>query len=370
MVALTEIQTVPVASTLPGKYYTSPDVFQQELEQIFYESWICCGREEKIARPGEYFVQEIGTESLIIIRDQQGEVRAFYNVCRHRGTLICTAQSGKFSKAIQCPYHAWTYSLDGRLIGAPHMDEVSDFDKSAYPLKSVVTRVWEGMIYINLSATPRPFEEIFSTLIGKFSNWNLPALRSGGKIEYDVKANWKLIIENYSECYHCPLVHPELSSVSPYRSGDNDLMEGPFLGGSMLLNHDVGSLTMSMEACGVTIHGVAPDDMNRVYYYSIFPNSLLSLHPDYVMLHTLWPQDHDRTLITCEWLFEPESLASPGFNAQDAIGFWDITNRQDWNVCELSQLGIRSRSYTPGPYSNMERVPRAFDRYYLEMMGH
>jgi Rieske 2Fe-2S family protein len=368
MAALAVSSTPSTTSTLPGFYYTSADLLREEFERIFYENWVCCGREEKISRPGQYFLQEIGTENIIILRDQQGEVRAFYNVCRHRGTRMCTEPNGKFSNSIQCPYHAWTYALDGRLIGGPHMEDVSAFEKSEYPLNSVGVKVWEGMIYINLSHQPQAFEEVFGTLQNKFTNWNLPALKAGGKIEYDVKANWKLIVENYSECYHCPLVHPELSSLSPYRSGENDLSNGPFLGGSMLLNHDVGSLTMSREACGVPISGVSDKDMDKVYYYSIFPNSLLSLHPDYVMLHTLWPQSYDRTLIICEWLFEPETLESAEFNPQDAIGFWDITNRQDWHVCELSQLGVQSRSYRPGPYSALEKMSSAFDRYYLQQM--
>lgn len=352
-------------NTLPADYYTSDVRFGEDIERIFYDSWICCGRAEKIASPGQFFVQQIGQESVIILRDRQGQARAFYNVCRHRGTRMCTEASGQFPNSIQCPYHAWTYSLDGRLIGAPHMEELGAFDKGEYPLFDIAIAEWEGFLYVNLSPEPEPFEDSYGPLMGKFTAWHLPDLRVAGRVDYDVRANWKLIVQNYSECYHCPGVHPALSKLSPYRSGDNDLMEGRFLGGSMIINHEAGSLTMSGRACAAPIGEVSGAALDKVYYYSLFPNSLLSLHPDYVMLHTLWPQGPDCTLIICEWLFEPEAIAAPGFDAQDAVAFWDMTNRQDWNMCELSQQGISSRAYRPGPYSTLERVPAAFDRYYL-----
>jgi Rieske 2Fe-2S family protein len=245
------------------------------------------------------------------------------------------------------------------------MEELEGFNKTEHPLYGISVVEWEGFLYINLSPEPEPFEQKHAPLMGKFAPWQLPRLRIGGKVEYDIKANWKLLIQNYSECYHCPGVHPALSKLSPYRSGDNDLKEGPFLGGSMLINHEAGSMTISGRACASPIGDVSGDALNKVYYYSLFPNVLLSFHPDYVMLHTLWPQSAGRTLVTCEWLFEPEAMAIPGFDAQDAIDFWDMTNKQDWNMCELSQLGISSRAYRPGPYSTLERVPVAFDRYYL-----
>lgn len=352
-------------NTLPAEFYTSDERFRKDIEQIFFDSWVCCGRSEKIGEPGQFFLQEIGGESIILLRDRQGRARAFYNVCRHRGTRMCTDPAGKLPNSIQCPYHAWTYSLDGQLIGAPHMDELGGFDKSEYPLYSIATAEWEGMLYINLSAEPAPFEEDHAALMGKFAAWHLPKLRVGGRIDYDIKANWKLLVQNYSECYHCPGVHPALAKLSPYRSGDNDLMSGPFLGGSMAINHEAGSMTMSGRACARPIGDVAGEDLSKVYYYSLFPNTLLSLHPDYVMLHTLWPQSADRTLVTCEWLFEPDAMAKDGFEAEDAVAFWDMTNRQDWHMCELSQAGIGSRAYRPGPYSTLERMPVAFDQYYL-----
>jgi Rieske 2Fe-2S family protein len=369
------------ATTLPQRYFTSPEVFAEEREQIFSRQWVLVGHQSEIAKSGDHFVREVAGESLIIVRDQKEEVRGFYNVCRHRGTRLCEEPAGH-STTIQCPYHAWTYGLDGRLVGAPHMDKVSGFDKAEYSLHRVRVALWEGFIFVNLAeesdaSTERggySLEEWFAPLAGKFSYWNLPLLRSAKRIEYDVRANWKLIFENYSECYHCPGVHPTLSKVSPYDSAENDLTEGPFLGGFMKIAKGK-SLTMSGNACARAVGDAeekekGEEERERVFYYSIFPNMLLSMHSDYVMVHQLWPQSPDRTLVVCDWFFHPEAAAvsDRSYNPDDAIDFWDMTNKQDWHVCELSQQGIGSRAYTPGPYSPRESIPAAWDREYLRYL--
>lgn len=361
------------AKTLPQKYFVSADVFDREQENIFGRHWVLAGHQKEIAQPGDYFVREVTGESVIVARDKAGEVRAFYNVCRHRGTRLCEEASGH-APAIQCPYHAWTYGLDGRLVGAPHMDEVRGFNRNDYSLYPVKVGVWEGFIFVNLAEDPEPLEEWFAPLAGKFSPWNLADLRSAKRVEYGVKANWKLMFENYAECYHCPGVHPQLQKVSPYDSAENDLTEGPFLGGFMRINQGK-SLTMSGDACAMALGKDQEQDQeheqegkDRVLYYSIFPNMLLSLHPEYVMVHQLWPQAPERTLIVCDWFFHPDAFVRPDFKPEDAIEFWDMTNKQDWHVCELSQQGIASRAYKPGPYSSRESIPAAWDREYLRQM--
>ena len=351
------------ATTLPQRYFISPEVFAEEQERIFSAHWVLVGHQGQVERAGDYFVQEVAGESLIIARDRAGTIRAFYNVCRHRGTRLCEEQSGH-SSTIQCPYHAWTYGLDGRLVGAPHMDEVPEFDKTRYALHAVNLATWEGFIFVNLADDPISLEEWFTPLAGKFSDWNMPRLRSAKRVVYDVRANWKLMFENYSECYHCPGVHPMLSKVSPYDSAENDLTVGPFLGGFMKINKGK-SLTMSGDACALRIEEKPDGEQEQVFYYSIFPNMLLSMHPEYVMVHQLWPQAPDRTLIICDWLFHPDAFGRPDFKPEDAIEFWDVTNKQDWHVCELSQQGIASRAYQPGPYSSRESIPAAWDRQYL-----
>ena len=354
------------AKTLPRRYFISPEIFAKEQVVIFSTQWVWVGHQSQITKPGDYFTAEVADESLIVLRAKDGRVRSFYNVCRHRGTRLREDQNGHLS-AIQCPYHAWTYGLDGRLVGAPHMDEVQGFNKADYSLHAVNLALWEGFIFVNLADSPTPVEEVFAPLAGKFSHWNLPKLRSAKRIEYEVRANWKLIFENYSECYHCPGVHPALSKLTPYDSAENDLCEGPFLGGFMRIAKG-NSLTMTGNSCALPVGDIKAEDHNRVFYYSIFPNMLLSMHPDYVMVHQLWPKSPERTLIFCDWFFHPEAFDRPDFHPNDAIEFWDMTNRQDWHVCELSQQGIASRAYRPGPYSPRESIPAAWDRAYLRHM--
>ena len=353
------------AQSLPQKYFVSPEIFLEEKTTIFATNWLLVGHQSQIAKAGDYIVQKVNGESLIVIQDKGEKIHGFFNVCRHRGSRLIENDSGNCA-VIQCPYHAWTYGLDGRLIGAPHLDDVPGFDKVDYPLRPVNIGLWEGFIFVNLENNPGPLEEWFAPVRGKFSHWNLPLLRSAKRTEYDVRANWKLMFENYSECYHCPGVHPQLQKVSPYDSAENDLREGPFLGGFMKINPGK-SLTMSGDACAAFVGEIK--NLQQVFYYSLFPNMLLSLHPEYVMVHQLWPQSPERTLITCDWLFHPDAFARTDFNPNDAIEFWDITNKQDWHVCELSQQGISSRAYEPGPYSSRESIPAAWDRYYLKQIG-
>ena len=364
------------AKTLPQPFFVSEKIFEEEQTKIFARQWILVGHQSQIAKAGDYFTAQVAAESVIFVRDQRSSIRGFYNVCRHRGTRLCQDSSGQI-RAIQCPYHAWTYALDGRLIGAPHMDEVPGFDKANYSLHAVDLALWEGFIFVNLAgqnaSTERggyiSLEEWFAPLAEKFTHWNLPKLRSARRIEYDVRANWKLIFENYSECYHCPGVHPALSKLTPYDSAENDLSEGPFLGGFMRITKG-RSLSMSGNACALPVGDIKAEDHARVFYYSIFPNMLLSLHPDYVMVHQIWPKSPERTRILCDWFFHPDAagVSDPRYNPDDAIEFWDMTNKQDWHVCELSQQGIASCAYEPGPYSPRESIPAAWDREYLRSL--
>src|SRR6266513_710894 len=362
------------AKTLQQRYFLSPDIFAEELEKIFARQWVLVGHQSKLGEAGNYFIAEVAGESLILASDQRSTIRGFYNVCRHRGSRLLEDQNGN-AAAIQCPYHAWTYGLDGRLLGVPHMSDVPGFNKTDYSLHPVNVALWEGFIFVNLAdaSTSRSnrdyisLQEWFAPLAGKFARWNLTALLSAIRIKYDVRANWKLIFQNYSECYHCLGVHPELSKISPHDSAENDLIEGPFLGGFMRIASDK-SLTKSGNTCALPVGNFGDEDFRFVFYYSIFPNMLLSLHPDYVMLHRLEPQSSERTMIFCDWFFNPEAFERDDFDPEDAVAFWDLVSKQDWHVCELSQHGIASRAYEPGPYSARESIPAAWDQYYLRVL--
>ena len=358
------------AQTMPGEYYNSPDILAEENERIFAKSWHCVGRGSALAGAGDYIVRTIAGESLIILRDRSGDLRAFFNVCRHRGTRLCEAAIGHLSETIQCPYHAWTYTTDGRLIGAPQMQDVPGFDKRDYPLHSAAVAEWEGFVFVNVATDPEPFVEVFAPMIGRLTRFGLEHLAVGHSVTYEVAANWKLVFQNYSECLHCPMIHPELTAVLPYQSGANDLTEGPFLGGYMEILAQHESATMSGRSCARFLSSDMPeDDRRRAFYYSLMPNMLLSIHPDYANYYVVTPLAADRTRVESEWMFNPESTQDATFNPDDAIRFWDVTNRQDWHIVEQSHLGIKSRRYAPGPYSPRESIPAAWDREYLRQMS-
>ena len=186
---------------------------------------------------------------------------------------------------------------------------------------------------------------------------------------YDIPANWKLIIQNFSECLHCPNLHPQLNRLSHYLSGDNEPLHPGYMGGRMDLGEGVQTMSVTGRSSCAVLPGLSADDARRVYYYAIFPNLLVSAHPDYVMTHTLWPMAPGRTKLVCDWLFHPDAIAQPGFDPADVVSFWDQTNRQDWMVCEQAQSGISSVGYVPGPYSNREELLYAFDQWVLEKLG-
>ncbi len=360
----------PGARTMPRERYTSETILAEERERIFARGWNCVGRASRLQKPGDFFIREVAGESIIIVRDRASKLHAFFNVCRHRGTRLCREESGHFNETIQCSYHAWTYSIDGRLVGAPTMQDVPGFDKTEYPLHEAALAEWEGFLFVNIGENPPPFESVWKPVLGRFARYDLPSLAVGHRVLYDVNANWKLVFQNYSECLHCPTIHPKLASVLPYQSGANDLTEGPFLGGYMEIKPPNESATMTGRACGrVVSAGLPEEDRHRGFYYTLMPNMALSLHPDYVNYYMLTPVAVDRTLVESEWMFHPDTLADPENNIRDGIEFWDLTNRQDWDIVEQSQLGISSRRYAPGPYSPRESVPAAWDREYLRLMG-
>ena len=349
------------SNTLPARYYTDPKFFEQEIDRFFDRRWFCAGRADAIPNPGDYFLREVAGESLVVVRAADAAIRAFYNVCRHRGTRLCSTPAGTFAGRILCPYHGWTYGLDGRLLGAPHMEGVG-FAPQDYPLHAVATAVWDGHIFLHLGKKPQPLARQLADLPKKFAPWRMQELRLGRRIVYDVRANWKLVILNYNECLHCPLVHPGLNRLTDYLGADNEPPHATYIGGAMGFAGDAQTMNDDGRLRRPYLPGLDESRRRHVYYYAIYPNLLLALHPDYMLIHTLWPKAVDRTEIVCEWYFHPDAMAAPGFDPSDAVDFWDRTNRQDWHIVEQSQLGIQSRTYTPGPYSRREDLLAGFDR--------
>jgi len=353
-------------TTLPRRFYADPEYYRAELERFYFSRWICAGRADQIPEAGDYFTRAIGDESVIVTRDGSGSIHALFNVCRHRGTRLCAQPVGHFVDRIQCPYHAWTYNLEGRLLAAPHMPP--GFCRDEYPLHRAGCEVWDGNIFIFVrrclpapSALPDLRDQL-ADLPERFAAWRMGDLRLGRRIVYDVKANWKLIVLNYNECLHCPNLHPALNKLHHYLGADNVAPTACYCGGAMGFRDGVETMSMDGKRRRDFLPGLDASQRQQVAYYSIYPNLFISLHPDYVMTHTLWPRAHDRTEIVCEWHFQPDELAKPDFQADDAVEFWDLTNREDWWIVEQSQAGISSRAYQPGPYSEREELLWSFDQ--------
>jgi Rieske 2Fe-2S family protein len=357
------------ARTLPARFYTDPELFQRELRAIHHDMWLHAGRAEQLPEPGSYFLVRFAGVNLIVLRDEAGGIAAFHNTCRHRGTLLCKEGEGRLPGSIQCPYHAWTYGLDGRLRSAPLMEKVVGFEPEQHSLGRVATAVWDGHVFVNLGETPLPFAEHLAGLDRKFAPWGMAELRRAERRSYMLKANWKLVIQNYSECIHCPIAHPLLNKQSHYMSGDNEPPRPTYLGGSMELREGVATLSLDGQTSREPLPGLALEARRRIYYYALLPNLLLNLHPDYMLTFQIWPLAVDRTEVVCEWHFHPDAIARPGFDPMDAVLFWDLTNKQDWELSDRAQEGISSSGYRPGPYSNREDLLVGFDRFVLERLA-
>jgi Rieske 2Fe-2S family protein len=351
--------------TLPAQYYTDRAWFDAEMERIFAAMWINVCRLEHVARRGEFVRRDVANASVLIIGDGRGGARAFHNVCRHRGTRLCNTDAGTFAGSIQCPYHAWTYDLEGHLIGAPLMDGVEEFRREEYPLHSVACEVWDGHVFINLGAALPSLRDQLGDLPSRFAPWQMQDLRSVRRVEYDVRANWKLIVQNYNECLHCPIIHPLLNQMHHYLGAANVPSTSTYCGGAMGFKEGVETLSVDGRRRRAVLPGLGRAERELVNYFAIYPNLLLTLHPDYMLTVTIWPLSPDRTRLVSEWHFHPNEIARPGFVFEDAVQFWDVTNREDWAISERSQQGIASRGYTPGPYSNRETQLWEFDQFVL-----
>jgi Rieske 2Fe-2S family protein len=347
-------------STLPGDYYHSAAIFQQELERIFFAMWICAGRADAIPAPGDYFLRQLGNESVIVTRDKRGQIRAFYNVCRHRGARLCTEGSGQLrGQVITCPYHRWSYALSGELIATPNL-AADEIDRTAYGLHEIDLQLYAGFIYLRLTTNDQPLDEPLGGFEAQAAPYRLDELQVARTVAYDVEANWKIVVENFMECYHCPGVHPELCAVVPdFRRA---LVHQGQAGGARLAE-GATTLTMTGHSNRPPIGDLTPEDVAIYRSKTRYPNMFLSFHSDYVLIHTLWPQGPQRTHVICDWLFEPATIARADFDPTDAVDMWDLVNRQDWDMCELTQQGVSSRSYTHGVYGTREHLLHHFNEF-------
>jgi Rieske 2Fe-2S family protein len=356
------------ARTLPASVYASEEVFRLEQRGLFARSWLCAGREGDVPAAGDFFLREIAGDSVIVVRGADGQCRAFFNVCQHRGARLIDEPAGHGLRRLLCPYHAWSYELDGRLQAAPQMD--AGFRRDKVSLVPVRLETWQGFIFVNLDDSAQPLNDYLADL-PDLNRFRMGELHCGKRIEYEVAANWKLVCENYSECYHCAGVHPQLTRISDLigRGERRQEIGTCFNGGPMLMRDGVQTMSMSGKSSVAPIPGLSERDHRYVYYYVIYPNMLLSPHPDYVLTHTAWPVAPDRTRVICEWLFTAEAMNATSFDPSDMVEFWDMTNRQDWGLCERAQAGAKSRGYRQGPYHPTEDCVHTFDCWYVDQLS-
>jgi Rieske 2Fe-2S family protein len=369
-----------IEATLPSSWYTRQAVFDLEREHIFMREWLCVGRAEDLAGPGDHRVLDVMGESVILLRNTEGELRAFYNVCRHRGSRLCAhaadadspLRGGVGRKTITCPYHAWTYDLDGKLLRAPHMpaseQAESGFDPSGIRLHPVGVETWGGFVFINMTPHEAPD---FKTSIAPFGErWNrygLEDLRVAHTIRYEAKANLKILCENYNECYHCGPVHPELCRIVPaFREG----------GGSNLewedgIPHREGAVTFTASGTSNRrpFPGLNEAEQTRHFGDLIFPNLFLSLSCDHVAAFVLKALGPAHCEIDCHFLFETHEMEKPGFDPSDAVDFWHVINEQDWAICARVQQGVSSRVHEVGMCSPMEDWTLDIRQYVTERIG-
>jgi Rieske 2Fe-2S family protein len=296
----------------------------------------------------------MGSEGFLLARDHDGTLRGFFNVCRHRGHELLAPGTRAQARAIRCGYHGWTYNLDGALKVAPRFGDVPGFEPAEHGLVPARIEEWRGWVFVNAFGDAPALAEWLGELDELVADYEPERARVGAELGYDVAANWKLVHENYHECYHCPQIHPQLCKVSAPESGRNLDYRGYFVGGPMDLMEHAETMSLDGRSPGVFMRRLPEAKRRQLFYYGLLPNFFISLHPDYILTHRLEPRAHDRTFIDCQWLFPPEAFEKEGFSPQYAIDFWDMTNRQDWKALESMQRGISSRGYRPGPLGQRE----------------
>ncbi|HEX3506906.1 MAG TPA: aromatic ring-hydroxylating dioxygenase subunit alpha [Candidatus Dormibacteraeota bacterium] len=340
--------------TLPGEAYTSPELFAWEMRNFFETTWVCLGRSEGLMRPGSRRALRVGAESILLTRDDAGTLRGFFNICRHRGHELLPVGASAEGPHIQCPYHGWTYKQDGSLKSAPLLGLRPGFEVAEHRLTPVRVDEWEGWVFVNVSSDAPPLKQHLGNLAEDMAPWAPRDMVEVGRMDYLVKANWKLIHENYQECYHCSEIHPELCRVSPPKSGLNLAATGMWIGGWMDLEEGAETMSLTGKGGAPKLPGLSTELQHRVYYYALFPNLLVSPHPDFVLSHRVEPISPSETLVECRTLFPRAVAEREGFDGAYAGDFWDVTNRQDWAACESIQRSAASRGFKPGPISEME----------------
>ena len=393
--AITRARAREEGTTLPRESYVDEAVFQADLDAVFLRGWLFAGHTCELPRPGDFFTFEIGVESVIVVRDNDGALRAHFNVCRHRGSRIVTERCGQ-ARALVCPYHQWTYGLDGRLAAARLMGP--DFDTGGLALRPAAVRELAGLVFVCLAPDPPPFEPAREAIAPQLGPHGFDRAKVVNRLHYEVRANWKLLVENNRECYHCRGSHPEFSLSNfdygvdgdPRRSATYDEVlareyarweslglapkEVSFPGGSWYrvsrLPLKEGYLTESIDGRPVaplmgdlTTHGTGS---LRVISW---PNLWAHANCDHGVTTRLTPLAAGLTAVDLCFLVHADAVEGVDYDPERVAHVWRATSEQDWELCENNHAGVRSMAYQPGPYSSMtENSVETFVRWYTAQL--
>jgi len=343
-------------ATLSGDYYTSASTFAAEQERIFEATWFCAVRSSELALPGKFKKVQVGRESVLLVRGRDGLLRAFLNVCRHRGAQLCTDAEGELKRNLRCPYHSWTYALDGKLVAAPSIGALTDdagvpIDRYQFGLVPVALTEWLGYAWVCVSDTPPPFEDVVAEAnrtLGDpdaINRYGIGGLDVGHRVVYDVAANWKLIVENFMECYHCSSIHPELVGVLPEFSRGMAAQVNVGLGAEF--GSEVNGFTVDGAEGFERLPGITDEQDRRYYAITVKPTVFINLVPDHIIFHRMYPVSTDRTIVECDWLYTADVVSS-GRDVSHSVELFHRVNEQDFAACERTQPAMSSRAYRHG----------------------
>ena len=357
-------------SALPREMYVDQDTWLVEREAVLFGQWFCIGRVDDLGldASSRALAVEVAGESVVVTRDEEGRLHGAYNVCRHRGSQVLDVSASAVAcpaSALRCPYHSWTYRLDGQLLRAPHTD-LEGVDTEQFRMNPVAVETWGGFVFVHLSPErATPLDDAVRRAGASLGNYGIDRLVTGATLTYEVEANYKVLLENYNECYHCGPVHPELCRLVPSFAGgggDLDWENG--------VPHREGTwtFTTSGTTTRAPLPGLTEAERTRHKGDVVYPNLMLSASADHVAAFVLLPRSTDRTDVVCSLLFDAGEAASPGFDPSDATELWDLVNRQDWAVCESVQRGMSSRSYRHGWFAPMEDDSLDIRRWLLPLL--
>jgi len=386
------IESQPAMNALDKAFYTDADIYERDISEIYLKSWLYAGHSSEIPKVGDYFLFEFAGESVIIIRSAEDKINALLNVCRHRGSRVCLEDRG-CAKKLVCRYHAWVYELDGKLRAAAHMGD--DFDKSGISLKNIHLEILEGMIYINFAEHPAPFKQVRDGLTECLRPYRLDKAKVAHRETYPIAANWKLSLENYTECYHCAPSHPEYSRghslAKPY-ARSADLMDVVMAKAEECGLSDVSVNRIYQDAAGFgadyayeryplwrghitgSIDGesVAPL-MGEIKGYDggttdfqVGPVTFALAYCDYVVIYRFTPVSLNQSECDITWLVNGDAEDGIDYDKDRLVWLWDVTTVADKRIIENNALGVNSRYYVPGPLSQMEDYTWKFMSWYMQ----